>query len=70
MAADSPWLNLREAARRAKRGPRFLAREVRAGRLRGAVIGGRRELFFRAEWVDEFLEAQATPILMPARRRA
>ncbi|MFN7982941.1 MAG: hypothetical protein U0Q11_13865 [Vicinamibacterales bacterium] len=64
----SPWLNAEQAGDYVQRSKRFLAREVRAGRLRAAAIGGRRELFFRTEWLDEWLESQATPVLV--RRRA
>lgn len=55
----SPWLTVREAANRARVGPKLLYREVSAGRLRAAVVGGRRALRFRAEWIDSWLEAQA-----------
>jgi hypothetical protein len=52
------------------RGKRFMAREVKAGRLRAARIGGRGELLTRIEWIDEWIIAQSTPIPIPARRRA
>jgi len=68
--SSSPWLTAAEAAQYAKRGKRFLAREVKAGRLRAAVIGGRRELFFRTDWIDAWLDDQAMPIVLPMRRRA
>lgn len=67
---DSPWLRLIDAADYTKRGRRLLAREVKAGRLQAAAIGGRRELMFRREWLDRWIEDQATPVLLPARRRA
>ena len=66
----SPWMNLARGAAYAKRGRRFLAKEVRAGRLRAAVVGGRRELFLKREWLDQWIEDQATPIVMSVRRRA
>jgi hypothetical protein len=34
-------------------------REVQAGRLRGARVGGRRALRFLPEWIDECLAATA-----------
>jgi excisionase family DNA binding protein len=56
------WLTVREAAQRAKVGPKLIYREVKAGRLRAARVGYRRDLRFRPEYVDAWLEASATPI--------
>lgn len=67
---DSPWLTLAEGGARVKRGKRFLSREVKAGRLRAARIGGRGEILTRAEWLDEWVTDQAAPISMTTRRRA
>jgi hypothetical protein len=58
----TPWKNLGEASVYAKRGRRFLAREVKAGRLRAARVGGRREFLTRAEWIDQWLEDLAQPV--------
>ena len=82
--SESPWLTLRAAAvyasgisvprddtdkkPRLSRSPRFLAREIKAGRLRAAIVGGRREYVLRREWVTEWLEAQARPVEMLRRR--
>lgn len=66
----SPWLTSAEAAAFARRGKRFLAREVQLGRLRAAVVGGRRELLFREEWLSAWLEDQAAPVNVTARRRS
>ena len=52
---QTPWLTVSEAAQRARCGPKLIYREVRAGRLQAARIGGRRELRFRAEWIDQWL---------------
>jgi hypothetical protein len=41
--ADSPWIDVTEAARRARCGVKLLYREIRAGRLQAARVGGRRE---------------------------
>ena len=49
----SPWLTATEAAAYLKRGTRFVLREIHAGRLRAARIGGRREILTRAEWCDQ-----------------
>ncbi len=58
----SPWLTAGQAAARAQVGCKLVYREVQAGRLRAARIGGRRELRFLATWVDAWLEAASTPI--------
>jgi excisionase family DNA binding protein len=67
-ATGSPWLTTREAAAYLKRGRRFVLREIHAGRLRAARIGGRAEVLTRTDWLDSFVESQATPITMPVRR--
>ena len=41
----SPWLSSREAAAYLKRGRRFVLKEIHAGRLRAAKIGGRGEMW-------------------------
>jgi excisionase family DNA binding protein len=56
---QSPWMTVREAARYVRCGPKVLYREIRAGRLRAARIGGRRELRIRSEWLDSWLEQKA-----------
>lgn len=68
--AASPWLTLKQASAYARRGSRFLRREIAVGRLRAARIGGRGEILTRAEWLDSWIEAQADPVLVPVRRRA
>lgn len=59
---SSPWLTVIEAAERARCGPKLIYREVRAGRLRAARVGGRRELRLLVEWVDEWLLRMTTPV--------
>ena len=58
----TPWRTTRQAAARAQVSPKLLYREVKAGRLRHALVGGRRELRFRDEWIDHWLEHTAAPI--------
>lgn len=53
------WLSVEQAAARAQVGKRTIYNEVAAGRLRAARVGGRRKLRFRAEWIDQWLEASA-----------
>ena len=54
-APSSPWLTVSEAAARARCGVKLIYREVTAKRLQAARVGGRRELRFRAEWIDDWL---------------
>lgn len=64
MSADvkvAVWLTVLQAAERAQTGAKLIYREVKAGRLKAARIGGRRELRFKPEWVDFWLEQAATP---------
>lgn len=56
---QSSWLTVGEAAQHARCGVKTVYREVQAGRLRAARVGGRRELRFRLEWVDAWLERTA-----------
>jgi excisionase family DNA binding protein len=58
--AATPWLTVVEAAERARCGPKLIYREVAAGRLRAARVGGRRELRLLTEWVDEWLLGNST----------
>ena len=57
---SSPWLTVKEAAKRARCGPKLIYREVRAKRLRAARVGGRRELRFLPEWIDAWLITHST----------
>lgn len=52
---SSPWLTAREAATRAKCGPRLIYRAVAAGQLRAARIGAGRAVRIHIDWVDEWL---------------
>lgn len=58
--APSPWLTVAEAADRARCGPKLIYREVKAGRLKAAKVGGRRELRMLPEWIDQWLMAHTT----------
>ncbi len=63
----SPWLVVKEGAKRGRCGERLIYREIRAGRLRAARVGGRREYRLRPEWVDEWLERSSTPVEVKVR---
>jgi excisionase family DNA binding protein len=60
----SRWLTVAEAAERARCGVKTIYREVRAGRLRAARIGGRRELRLLTEWVDAWLEQTSAVVVV------
>lgn len=77
----SPWMTGEAAAdyvsgeTRTKQGrrpvsKRRLAEEVDRGNLRAARVGGRGQLLYRREWLDQWLEDSAKPVVVPARRRA
>lgn len=66
---ETPWLTSHEAGAYLKRSFRFVLREVKAGRLRAAYIGGHREVLTRREWLDEWVTAQTQPLELPRRRQ-
>jgi excisionase family DNA binding protein len=68
VSAPIVWLLASEAAERARVRVRTIYREVKAGRLKAARVGFRRELRFKAEWVDAWLEASAKPVLVEVSR--
>jgi excisionase family DNA binding protein len=61
---QSPWLTVEEAGERARCGVKTIYREVRAGRLKAARVGGRRELRLLSAWVDEWLLKSAASDLV------
>lgn len=73
MAADDSapkWKTAKQAGAYIGKGPRFIHREIRAGRLKAAKIGGRGEALICDQWLDEYVEARATPIPFTPRKRA
>jgi excisionase family DNA binding protein len=56
----TPRIDVNEAATRARCGVKLLYREIRAGRLQAARVGGRREIRLQAQWVDDWLRAATT----------
>ena len=65
----SPWLTATEAGKYLKRGRRFVLREIHAGRLRAARIGGRGEILTRTEWLDAWVSDQTHPMPFQGRQR-
>jgi hypothetical protein len=61
-APERRWLTPRQGAARANCGVKLIYNEVRAGRLRAARIGGRRELRMLPEWIDDWLKASSEPV--------
>jgi excisionase family DNA binding protein len=68
--SNSPWLTAREAGAYLKHSRNFVLREVRAGRLRAAIVGGRKEILTRAEWCDQWVEDRTKPMPFTSRHRA
>ena len=64
MDARSEWLTVTEAADHARCGKSLIYGEVQRGKLRAARLGGRRELRFLPEWVDAWLLATSTPVVV------
>ena len=62
------WRTATEAGSYIKRGRRFVLREIKAGRLRAARIGGRGEILTCDEWLDQYVRDQATPVAVVRRR--
>ena len=58
------WLTVKEGAAHAKCGTRSIYLAVHQGRLQAARLGGRRELRFLASWIDAWLLASSTPVLV------
>jgi excisionase family DNA binding protein len=61
---ETPWITVKEAARYARCGTKSIYVGVSSGQLRAARLGGRRELRFIREWLDEWLRATSTPVLV------
>lgn len=68
MDTATPWLRIQDAASYARCGRKLLYREIAAGRLRAARVGGRRELRLRREWLDAWLEATVRVVEQPTGR--
>jgi hypothetical protein len=66
----TPWKNASQAgAYLGGRSRRFVNREIKAGKLKAAKIGGRGEYITRDEWLDEYAEQQTVPVMVTVRRR-
>jgi excisionase family DNA binding protein len=56
-----PWLTLRQSTIETQVHESTLRREIRAGRLRHARVGGRKSVRIRRSWLAQWLEQSATP---------
>jgi excisionase family DNA binding protein len=65
----SPWLTLAQAAAYLHRGRRFVRDEIRQGRLRAALVGGRHETLTCTAWLDEYVQAQSAIVPLLHRQR-
>jgi excisionase family DNA binding protein len=63
------WFTVNEAAAYARVGKRTIYTEIRAGRLRAARIGGRKQFRLTPQWMDEWLINSATPTLVQGHGR-
>jgi excisionase family DNA binding protein len=63
-AFETPWITVKEAARYARCGTKSIYLAVASGQLRAARLGGRRELRFLRDWLDDWLRATSTPVLV------
>ena len=65
MSTETPWLTVYQAAARVQASKGVIYGACRAwrrgdpGGLRHSLVGGRRDIRVRAEWIDEWLEASA-----------
>jgi excisionase family DNA binding protein len=57
--APSPWWTVAQAAKYSQVGRQTIYKAIRAGAMKAAHVGGRREIRTRREWVDAFIEAAA-----------
>ncbi len=59
---DDPWLTAKAVAAHLGLSLNTVYRDIRAGRMRAARVGGRREVRIRRSWADAALEATSTPV--------
>ncbi len=72
MIATAPggWWTRRAAAAHARVSEATIGREAKSARLRHGRVGGRRAVWFKREWVDEWLDGSAPrPVLSGSHER-
>jgi len=60
----TPWLTVRQAAARAQCGRGAIYTAVQQEKLRAVKVG--QALRFHVEWIDAWLDSQATRVINPA----
>lgn len=51
----TPWMTRTQAAAYIQKSPKFLMKEINAGRLRAARVGSGRQILTCAAWCDEWV---------------
>lgn len=62
------WWTCKETAVYLRKSPAFVRSEVKAGRLKAARVGSRRDVLCCAKWCDEWVASQAEVHLFRPRR--
>jgi excisionase family DNA binding protein len=62
------WLTVEQTRRIAQCGAKTIYREIKAGRLRAARIGLRRDIRIHKDWIFAWLEGCAKPVEIGGRR--
>ena len=65
----TPWKNADQGGKYIAKSARFVRNEIRAGRLRGARIGGKGEILTCDQWLDEYIAERAQPVMVRPFRR-
>jgi len=62
IADPDPWLTSKQAGEEVHVHEATIRRECKAGRLRHAKVGGRKNIRIRRSWLAAWLEASSTPV--------
>jgi excisionase family DNA binding protein len=68
IAPDAQWLTIEQARVIPQCGAKLLRREIKAGRLRAARLGLRRDIRIHRDWLQEWLQKCATPTPIETRK--
>lgn len=67
-AVVSQWWTCKETAAYLRKGTDFVRDEIKAGRLRAARVGSKRQILCSKQWCDEWVNAQAEVHMLRPRR--